>query len=273
MIREFRRVLSGTAHGEILVPLLQSIFHHADFAGFSIPIHGFSNRSPDGIFHPSTHPTWPPRMLYWYLKEPQRLIRDSWEMPGVLAVTQGSYWHAFLQTIMVRNGLIKVMSPHKTYPHEQAEYFVEDKETGSAGHLDGVLNPETLSIPFPIGLEIKTINGIAMSGMPKTHPESPERLTWIKTKHPVYYAQAQEYLRMSGLSQQRFLFITVDYPFPMTEVVVPYDYNFALAIANKYRQVRQAVREGIPPIPCCSPLSSQAKQCCARAVCPVGLVR
>jgi hypothetical protein len=273
VVREFRRVLTGAAHGEILVPLLQSIFYQADFSGFTIPINGFSDRPPDGIFHPSTHPTWPSRMLYWYLKEPKRLIRDSWEMPGVLAVTQGSYWHAFLQTIMLRNNLIKNMSPDKKYPHEQAEFFVEDKATGSAGHLDGVLNPDILPIPYPTGLEIKTINGIGMSGMPKTAPESTERLNWLKTKHPVYYAQAQEYLRMSGLPQQRFLFITIDYPFPMNEIVVPYDPPFALSIANKYHQVRHAVRLSSPPLPCCESLSSQAKKCCARSVCPVGLAR
>lgn len=270
MAREFQRVLKGAIKDEVLIPPLRAILTNPRFEGFEVPIPEFRPRKPDGWFHPSTHPLWPERMLYYYIAEPQKMLDMELDTDGAMATTQGTFWHAFLQHVMLIHGLVKLMTPSGRFPHDKVEFYVEDKELGSRGSMDGILNEEVLPIDKAIGLEIKTMFSAKLARCPKGSPHSPERLAWLKEKCPEYYAQAQEYLRMSGYSEQRFFFMGLEYPYPMVEIAVPFSYSDSQRIADKYRRVRQAVADRELPDPCCAIRSAQSRQCPARAVCPIG---
>jgi hypothetical protein len=62
-------------------------------------------------------------------------------------------------------------------------------------------------------------------------------------KYQGYGAQAQEYLRMSGLKTMRVLCMMVSFPFDMIEFTIDYDEHAAMTVRNKYLAVRQAVAD------------------------------
>ena len=109
--------------------------------------------------------------------------------------------------------------------------------------------------------------------LPKnTAPDDPELQEAYRKMSEVYYAQAQEYMRLSGLRRHRTVVMSMEYPFEMAEIVLNYDHAFVQGITEKYRRVRQAVADHIPPQPCCAPRSKQSRACPARYVCPVASV-
>jgi hypothetical protein len=116
-----------------------------------------------------------------------------------------------------------------------------------------------------------TMNAMKMRKLPTGFvPDDPQLLAEFKALCPVYWAQAQEYLRMSGYRTMRFTIMEPSYPFALLEVAVPYTPQDALPIREKYMRVRQAVVDQNLPIPCCAPGSAESRVCFARDVCPVG---
>jgi len=97
-------------------------------------------------------------------------------------------------------------------------------------------------------------------------------LDWFKENHAVYYAQVQEYLRMSGYGKAIVLFASLSYPWKLTEIHVPYDHGFAQQTVEKFELVRAHVAMGTPPDPCCALKSAKAKACPALS-CPVKAIR
>jgi hypothetical protein len=229
-------------------------------------------RVPDGWFHPSTHPLWPERLLYWYASRPGSMVSEPMDPIGTQAVTQGNFWHAFIQTIGIEDGWLRVMSPKAKTAHDRAEYWVEDQALGTGGSLDGVLDPTTLTVESEEGFEIKTMVNAKLRKCPKAPPMSDEKIEWFRESCPEYYAQAMEYLRMSGYARQRILLTSVEYPYPKVEICLPFDRHYSSQIAEKYRRVRQAVAEGRLPEPCCGYFDGHIQQVCpARTVCPIAL--
>jgi hypothetical protein len=110
-----------------------------------------------------------------------------------------------------------------------------------------------------------------MSFCPKGAPDDMDRLTWWRTKNVEYYAQCQEYLRLSGLPFMRVLILGLQSPFPMIELQVPYSYGEAMKVADKYGRVIQALADRRLPDPCCTAHSAESIACPARNVCPIGL--
>lgn len=265
----FARILKGALKDEVIIPPLRAVLTAPRFDGFTVEIPDFHPRSPDGWFHPSTHPLWPERLLWFYINNPDDFLDTDLDTDGTLATTQGTFWHAFIQHVMLMHDMVLEMTPQAAHTWDKVEYFVSDPIVMSRGAMDGVLNPDVLNIDEPIGLELKTMRSAKLSTCPKGGAKDPSRVEWLKTKCPEYYAQAMEYLRMSGYSEQRFLFMGLEYPFPMVEISVPYDYSTAMLTVEKYRRVRQAVADGDLPDPCCEPRSATSRSCQARAVCPV----
>lgn len=109
-----------------------------------------------------------------------------------------------------------------------------------------------------------TMTPLKLDRAPRGTPTDPEVLKWFRTKCADYYAQAQEYLRMSGRRRMIVLIVSLTYPFNMREIHVAYDHAFATATREKYLRVREAVKSGTPPRCICGP---QSKTCPARAVC------
>lgn len=251
----YKTMIRGISSGKKLEPLILNALSDPQHKGFQMEIRPGkgSNRPPDGWFHPSTHPLWTERQLYYYLAYPEMMVKDPFDFLGTMATTGGLFWHEFMQHILVDAGVLT-----------DTETYVEDAETGSRGSMDGIL-------VFDEAWEFKTMNGMKMKKFTELGPpDSPELLAAFKKGCPVYWAQAQEYLRMSGYRTMRFTIMEAAYPFTLAEIAVPYTPQDAMPIAEKYRAVRQAVADQLIPQPCCIPGSQESRNCVARDVCPIG---
>jgi hypothetical protein len=256
-------MLRSAAGGDRIIPALRAYLYDPNFQSFVIPMQGWDQHGTDGWFHPSTHPLWPERMLYYYLTSPDLLIGEPFDPMGTLAVTAGHFWHIFIQTCLDGMGMRKKVEPRvcpKCGSPPNPEPHFCDPETGSRGHSDGILGADQ---GWDEELwEFKTMD--------------PRKMTKIKTlddfieRCPGYYAQSQEYLRLSGYAQERVLLMGLILPYDMQEIVVPFNPEFAGRIRDKYRRVRQAAADQREPNPCCAPRSTEARSCPAREVCPVG---
>jgi hypothetical protein len=249
---QFKRMASQVGNGLILTPILQNYLNSAKYPQeFSITFrnHG-GERAPDNWFHPSTHPLVDARKLYYYLTAPDEIDNEPLEYMGAFSTTMGTAIHGFVQMCLKDAGVLV-----------DDEVFVSDDETGSRGSMDGVLS---LPIVGEAGFEFKTSNAMKLSGL-----NDNDVITFAK-KWPVYYAQVQEYMRLSGLRQFVVLFLSMGYPWTMKEILVKFDQGMASMIESKYRAVREAVKTGEVPPQCCSPFSKEAKACPMRFACPVG---
>jgi hypothetical protein len=267
----FRKVLTDLSKGTVLKPLMHSYLFEAEFPDLdlSFPKRDMGRRSPDGWFHPSEHVLWPERMLYWYLAEPDKVIGEPMEYMGTMSVTVGSIMHSFTQQILKHQGLLLAETELEDLGYainSTGEPTVADVPTGARGSMDGILRltlPKYLASPHQ-GFEFKTRSPLAK-------PIEDLDLDAYKAKHPGYWAQNQEYMRLSGLDVFVVLFMAMGYPWELTEIHVPADPFFQEQVRQKYMRVRAAeeARE-MPEPPCCGPRSADAKVCPAREVCPVG---
>ena len=270
--RQFRSVLVGVSNKEVLVPRLRAFFSGVPaFPVVSIPIRRFERREADGWFHPSEHPMWTARQLYYYLVNSTNFHSRELDVVGVLAVTQGVFWHYFIQAVMEDLGLLRVIDSKGENSWDRVECPVEDKRLRSRGSMDGIINSDNIPVlEHDESFEFKSMSVNKMSGCPQGPPDAPARLAWWKEKNPGYYFQSQEYLRLSGLAATRVLIMGIQAPFPMIELRVPYSYTEASKTADKYALAVQGAADGVPPDPCCNIGSAQARDCFVRYYCPVG---
>jgi hypothetical protein len=241
----FRKTLASMRAKKIVVPVIRAMAADIQMKSFSIPVEGPTKRAYDGWFHPSTHPTWTARQLYYYLTKPEALESEEMDVSSVFAISQGHFFHAMLQQLLLSNGMLKA-----------AEVPLSDPHHNRRGHMDGDLGKE--------GLEIKTMNEFTIAKI-----ETWQDLLELK---PGYYAQAMDYLDMSGREAMRFVIMSTTYPFSMTEVVVPRDERYMARQRAKYREAIEAAEAGVPPEPCrgCGIGSEIAAACPVLAACPVG---
>lgn len=243
----FKQIINGAASGEIVVPALRAALWSPDFKSFDVKVAGFEPRPPDGWFHPSTHPLWPERLLYWYLVAPDRLEMEPFDPASTMAVTQGHFWHSLIGVIGMELGIFTAV-----------EVPVKDEHTGSRGSMDATLANEVF--------EFKTMRPTKYRKIERGAPDDPLVIAAWRKMVPDYYAQAQEYMRLSGYRRHRTLVLSMEYPFPMREIVIDFDPVFAYEIAQKFVRVRQAVADGRPPFECCA-----TKDCPSRLLCPAGV--
>ena len=250
--------------GEKIIPALRTALWKPDFEGFDVKVEGFEERPPDGWFHPSIHPLWTTPMLYIYLEEYHRMVRDPFDPSSTMAVTAGSFFHSFVQTVLVREGILE-RQPEECacglrHP-ERAEVYLEDEETRSRGHSDGVVHTGE-------AWEFKTMNTFKLGRIPQGTPWDPDVIDWFKTANRQYYAQAQEYLRLSGRDEMVVLLLSLTYPFEMKEVHVPFDKVWAMRVRDKFMRAIQAAADHRMPRCECSP--KEQSSCGARGVCTYG---
>lgn len=244
MAPEFRRMLRETQQGKILTPYIRAALTNPDFTGFQIDVEGWTPRPYDGYFHPSTHSTWTARQLFYYLTDPDSFEPEVPTLLFVLAVTQGKFWHAFVQRLLLRKKLLL-----------QDEVPLKDARYNRKGHTDGLLSTGE-------GFEFKTMGDRLIKKVKDAND--------LREHHPDYYAQTQDYLDMSGLVAMRYLVMTLSSPFLMEEFVVLADPVFQAAQREKYRVTLTASDTGDPPEPCCQPRSMLSRTCPARFACPLG---
>lgn len=257
----FRRMLTGASKGEVLKPVIQSALFDPNFKAFTVRVDGFEARPPDGWFHPSTHPTLGERALYHYLVDPASITPSVRDPHSVMAVTQGKFWHDFIQSVLLGVKALQ-RNPHPTKGMSPAEWFWQHEATRSRGHSDGRTADDEI-------FEFKTMGRARLDKFPVGAPDDPAVLEHLRKIAPEYYAQGQEYMRISGLRRWRAVLMAIEYPYPMREIVMDYDPFYAGQIALKYERVLQAAADQRPPIPCCSG-GVAARECLARTVCPMG---
>jgi hypothetical protein len=274
----FRRVVDDASQGLVLTPIIQAYLYEAKFPDvFTMTFHKEGgHRKPDGYFHPSTHPLMTARQLYYYMTEPDRWVQAQLSYESRMAVTMGTAVHGFMEMCLYDAGVL--VKPTGTCPSCKREYGkrknqcnepgAADEELRSRGHMDGVMEidlPGKIWIPGQGGFEFKSTNPRKVMNI--EHND----LEWFKEKCPDYYAQVQEYMRISGMRQFIVLFLAMGYPWAPLEIQVPYDPDYANRTAAKYALVRKHQEAGVPPEPCCAIKSKEARQCPARRVCPVGM--
>jgi hypothetical protein len=248
----FRKLLSGAQKGEVIIPVLRAALFDPNFKDFQVRVGGFKKRKPDGWFHPSEHPLWPERMLYHYVANPESMVSEPFDPHSTMAVTQGQFWHTFVSKV----GMEAHVLTAENVP-------VQDNITGARGEMDGLLEAEVF--------EFKTMRPMKAAKLPDLPVNHPDLLAFYADRQPGYYAQAQEYMRMSGYTHCRTLVLSLEYPFDWREILIPRDEEFIYAVREKYLRVRQSIADKRSPQPCCAPGSKEAHDCPARLVCPVGM--
>lgn len=270
----FRTLIKDAVHGTVLKPMLHAYLYEARWPE---DIHftltkADGPRKPDGWFHPSTHPLWPERMLYYYLTEPDLMLDEPLEYMGTMSVTIGTMMHLFIQECLRGHGVM--LTPDQLRADgiqcdDKGEPALVDEEAGSRGHTDGIVACE---LPLYPGVgrqsfEFKTSNDMTLSKIDDLDIEA------FKTKWPHYWAQQQEYLRMSGYQVSVVLMLAMGYPWTMREFHIPSDERFQHQVRDKYLSVREAAEDRQPPLPCCGVRSKEAKACPARTICPIGRMK
>ncbi len=258
----FRRVLAGARTQEVIIPLLRAALFNPTFPAFKIGVDEWVERPPDGYFHPSTHPSWTERMLFFYLTRPDELVPEPFDPHSIMAMVQGTFWHKFLQNVLMDMGALNAV-----------EVEFEDAGTRAKGSLDGIVNSAKLSIEEDEVFELKTMAPQRLNRLAKGVPQSPEVVESFRDLDFPYYLQGQEYMRISGYRRWRGLFLGLVYPFPMREVVMDYDHAVGQAIAERYRRVLALVEQSsnVDALqPCCGVRSKDAAACSARTICPIG---
>lgn len=265
---DFRHTLRDANNGLVVKPILHNYLTDASFPQFVLefPKQEMA-REPDGWFHPSTHPLWTDRQLFHYLSDPGAMVNERMQYMSTLSVTIGTAMHGFIEMCLTDSGLRPADLQRCTVcPPERGcvEAGVVDEETGSRGHMDGILQVEGILRPFqesqPV-LEFKTTSAMKL-GKIKDLDLAAFKRTW-----PVYYAQVQEYMRLSGRRVAVVLFMAMGYPWEMREFHVPYDQGHNAEVRDKYLFVRSLIARGDTPVNtrCCG----KAKDCVAKAVCSI----
>lgn len=275
----FRKLITGINVGEKIAPLVRSFLWDPTIPSFDITMPDMKTRAPDGWFHPSAHPMMTERELYYYLAHPDEIISEVLDPHSTMAITQGHFWHELIGQVL---GLAGVLITHDSAAGKavmeagglpvragakssDVEWGFEHRRTMARGSVDGLIVDEGI-------FEFKTMDERIASKLPQGAVDSRELVDAYRERKPEYYGQAQEYMRLSGYRIHRTLILSLSYPFPMREIVIPYDEQYCLEVAMKYERVLDAVNGDGTPDPCCAAGSARARSCFARTVCPVGVV-
>lgn len=272
----FRRVAEMISQDLVVVPLVESALRAGKFPEyFTVTFRDEGReRKPDGWFHPSTHPMWGERQLFYYLTRPDELVPEEIEYQNRMAMLMGTAVHAFIQVVMIAAGIlikphgtcVACGREHGTKKNQCHEWGAIDRELGRRGHVDGLL--EVSVWKWGRGLfEFKSIGDKATIGLQHHDVE------WLKKKKPGYYAQVQDYLDMTGMQKAIIIFAILGFPWRLVEIEVPYDEAFMIGLRGKYRRVREAVAADEIPDPCCAPRSKESKVCPALEICPIARIR
>jgi hypothetical protein len=264
---DFSGAMRDISRGLLVKPILHNYLFDAVFPDFELRFKDHKmERDPDGWFHPSTHPMFNARSLYQYIAHPKTFPVEKKQYYGTLAVTLGTITHHIVEVSLTDAGIRPLeLQKCEMCPPEKGcmESGVKDDDLGERGHMDGVL--DLSGIP---NVPIEKVQPVFEF---KTGHDNFSRLTKMvdldlaafKEKFPIYWAQVQRYMRLSKRAWAIVVFMEPAYPFTMREFHVPYDVGFNAQIDAKYRAVRQAHADNVPPL-CCG-----AKGCVSAPVCGI----
>jgi len=261
----FKTLINEGDNDARLVPILAGYLQRGDLPNpFRVKVRGGSGDvGPDDYFHPSGHPLLHERQLYLYLTDPGAWVREPLGYIGRMSTLMGSVMHEIVETALTDCGyLIKpkgiCVACGKTQPKECREHGAIDHELRSRGHMDGRLRYDGREW----GFEFKTAIPFSLKDVRNNDVEQ------FKAKWPKYYAQVQEYMRMTKLNGYVVIFMAMGNPWTLKEFHIDYDPFHVSQVAAKYSRVREFVKRGVMPDACCSAGSAQSKICPATS-CPV----
>jgi hypothetical protein len=267
MTPNFRRVAEGAGKDLLLKPLVRAKLNGGTWPEFTTRVRGSNAKQDashiDGWFHPSTHPTMGERQLYYYLTEPENWNPEPFSVESRISMTMGTMMHDFMETVMLdadllirpQGNCINCKRPHGKGKGKCPEHGAIDPVLKSRGHMDGLVHPR---IKEQTGFEYKTSVMTSLRTVDDLDTDA------YRAKWPYYYAQNQEYMRMTGLRDFIVLFQGVGTPWEMREFHVPFDIEYSMGIERKYKSVRDHVAAGVvPQEPCdgCKPRGKMAREC------------
>lgn len=265
----FKTLINEGDNDARLVPILAGYLQRGELPDpFRVKVRGGSGDvGPDDYFHPSGHPLMGDRQLYFYLTRPDDWVREPLGYIGRMSTLMGSVMHEIVETALTDCGyLIKpkgqCVACGKLQPKECREHGALDNVLGTRGHMDGRLRYDGKER----GFEFKTAIAFSLKDVRNNDVEA------FRAKWPKYYAQVQEYMRMTSLTGYVVVFMAMGNPWTLREFHIDYDPFYAAETAVKYHRVRQAVKDGRMPDPCCSAGSVQSKNCPATS-CPIKALR
>lgn len=260
----FKNVIEASEGGTKLIPILYGYLEGGKLPDpFTVKVRGGTgDRAPDDWFHPSTHPLMTERQLYYYLTAPDRWEPEPFSYTIKMSALIGSVVHDVVETALLDLGYL--IKPKGTcpacglpQPSKCKEHGAVDPDTRTRGHMDGLMADR--------GFEFKTAMPRVITNIRNNDIDA------FRKKWPYYYAQVQEYMRLTGLMFYTVVFWAMGNPWDMREFTIPADPAFQSETREKYLRVRAAVKHGELPIPCCAPRSAASKSCPART-CPIKLI-
>ena len=236
-----RTAAKFAASGCVLKPLLINFFMDpANSFDFSIPLASgpdLGDRPHDGWFHSSTHPSLTEAELVAYLTVPQKRTAPTYV--GRMSMLFGTLTHGVVRSALNQMGVTVPVPPGpcpvchlpRVGRPSCEEHAAIDPSTHSRGHLDGILK-------IGKGYDLKTIKMYGSYGL-KDAPDMD--LAYFMATWPKYYAQAQDYMRLTGLREFIVLFMVLGNPWEFREYHIPYDSAYCLGIETRYKNaLRQA---------------------------------
>jgi hypothetical protein len=238
------------ADGVLVKPLLHQFLMdpRSGDAAINVMVERPAPRPFDGWFHASQHPLVSDRDLYRWMtgqSEPQ-----DFTYAARCAVLFGSLFHGVTEAFLAWTRLAEPLPkgecqacgrpyrPLRARPSAAycTEHGFASHQTRARCHLDAIMN-------FGgdrHGLDIKTCHPYALREVRDMD------LKAFRSKWPHYWAQGQECMRLSGLRQYIFTFMTMGSPWDTREFHVPFDPDFAVATEEKYLRVLSHVERQVP---------------------------
>jgi len=228
----------------LVKPLLINFFSGDQPFRVKVDLERSGERAPDDWFHASTHPTWTDRDLYLYLAHPERQEAEQLGYVAKMSMLMGTIMHEVTRLALIQ---MRVVVPVPVgfcpacglpQPRMCKEHGAADPATRSRGHLDGILN---FGPAGTFGFDLKSIWPMGLNKVPDMDLEYFR--AQMKTG-PRHYAQAQEYMRLTGLRKFIFLYMGLGNPWEWREFHIPFDPVHCARTEAKYRRVLSAVNEG-----------------------------
>jgi hypothetical protein len=223
------------ADGCVIKPLVQSFVQNRriDF-DFRLQASWVRERPWDGWFHASAHPGLGEEDLIAYLE--QREKPRAMTYVGAMSTIFGTLVHVVTQetfsyykiTVPLSAGPCLTCGRGRTGRDACREHGALDEKTHSRGHMDAIVTvgPGGINI-----VDIKTIKPWGTYGLKDAPDMDPE---YFKATWPKYYAQGQDYMRMTGIRNFICFFMAMGNPWEMREYHIPYDPVFAFQIERRY---------------------------------------
>lgn len=233
----FDSIAKEAAEGCLIKPILLDFFQRDQQLQVTLHIDRTMDRPYDGWFHSSTHPLQDEHALWMYLAHPKLVKREAMGYIGAMSTMFGTITGEVLKAALSSAG-IAIKVPSGTcpacglpQPAKCREHGACQPETRSRGHLDDIAD---FGGEGTYGIDWKTIKPYGLKGVPDMDAEA-FRLKW-----PKYYAQGQDYMRMTGLRRFIFMFVGLGNPWMMREFHIEFDPVFAYQIECKYKRVIDA---------------------------------